>query len=450
MIINRYTSTCSVLLALSFLAPPAHGQSAAEQELQQQQNQNMANQGMQIGGNASAREEFSGSYVDQLAPDTDGLNQLEYEENNSDTKNDGGSQAMGMGSMLTAIGAGLMATGAAMNASSKCHCAGMPLIAMAVGTIFPNASGAFSTGGAMYDRADLSDYYGSNLENLALNDNNVSGFDDNTNAGNGIFADNGPSGAGAGGLTSSGGSLGANIGAGFDDGTANGFKVGDAIQADSEALRTGRLGEAFDTLEELKGIDRDAFAAELLKGGNLGETMAKFGLADSADAFNSALSPYLSKEDAAATLAKFKNGELDEYGAIGGEEYADGSGKFANAAGGGADGEGSGESSTQIFGDDVDKLLGGANDMSLEELLGLNGKGKKEGADGKQAGDGDGPQRNLASANLAFAGGIESPGGVYTEASIFERVKRVYKAEMRELLPFDYFVRTKAKEKRRN
>lgn len=387
---------------------------------------------------------YGTQYSDLLVEERDGVNQLDQQKDGESNKNAGAGAANNLGMMLTGIGTGMIATGVALNASSHCGCAGMPLIASGV-FFLAGAAGSFGAGGAMSADAATNFDYGKHLDDLSNFDGSLGnptnpGFnvDDGGNSGGVPNFNGNPSSPGNSATPTAS--------------TSTGFRV------DESSLSNGRLGQSLDELEALGLSDREAFVNAIANGEDLGGLLQQNGLIKDKGAFDEMLKAQ--KVDQAALIADFKSGKYDEFGNLieGADEKASG----ADYAGGGKGLEqGEGEASQEgevkpgegpvTFDDIVAQMMkkGGKGPQSLKDILGITGKGSKKKGLAKDGGpEGLDGLRGLASdteAKYAFVDHTDLDSE-YEEKTLFKRVHLIYRVRTGDMLPTEWYIRNRIQE----
>jgi hypothetical protein len=393
---------------------------------------------MSKGATEEGQAGFGKKYSDQMILDRSATTQTGNQIGNSANGADGGEKAKGLASQLFGIGAGLIASGIALNASSKpCYCAGMPLIA--AGIFFnKGGQGSNNAGNAMIDmsgisnikRDDLADINNINLvkTNLPINQNKTNPGDTQNNKSL-IDTNNAASrNANAPGLRVDGR---------FDAENAN------RITIDETALSKGKAGEAFAAIEAAYGIDRKELAQALVEGQDVIDFLAKKGALNgkSAEEYRDMLAA--ESVDASKLREQFENGEMDEYKDLVNFEGEGGNG-LADANKGKADGIKAGSASLKrekTYAELMAEIFG-----KNSTIAGVKLEGAAELS--PSAAEKDPQLRALASNSSYRLSRDYLAGGDFREKNLFERVNRIYRTNSSRLVPEDYFIRLQSERDR--
>lgn len=418
--LRRQSLTCCLgLFALIFQTEMALANSDAqrameqrnrEQEQQQAPASSSANP-MQAGNSAAGQAAYGQAHADTLTLDRTADTQREQQSVNALNNTSAGGSAGNLASQLMTTSVGLIAAGIAANAASKpCYCAGMPMIAM--GIFFGKGSqGASNASNAMFDTSGYSTNLGTGLDNLGGADRNPAQNAALTNSREnalGIFAKNG---------VSTG-----------DASSSSSFRADgrSEIQIDESAL-SQKAGDDLAQIEKSLGLPRGDLVKAITSGSDLAQFLADrnalFG--KTADEFRAELAQ--AKIDEAELVESFTDGELAEYGGPEAGEAAGLGAEFAGRAGASSKGAGQNISVADAMAAIFGKKTGAGNPLLDAEKEKLK--------------NGTSDLRALASRSDINLTADYGRGAIFSEASLFERVRQRYKAETPNLLTTDFLMR---------
>ena len=385
---------------------------------------------------------FGQAFANDLIVERTGVKQEEFEQDGTDNKDSGGGSALSLGADLIKKGIDMIIKGLSLNSSSRCGCAGNPLIA--AGKFFKaGGAGANNAGNSMLADARVGDGFGDNLSQLTLASTSVNV--------NGLNDAGGVGGFSPGAASSSVGVPGGVVGSAAAAGVQAASSIA-ALTVDEARLNSGTLGKAFDDLEKKFGVDRKELASALLKeGDDLGATLEKFGVVEDGDAFNTTISEVDLEKENLAELAKTAGVEVPDGLNTGGA-----SGESTAGAEGVAGADGAGTVELGPDGKPIEKkafsfadIVAGINKggdgkkdgLSAKELLGLTGK-KNALARTKNGANNDGVSGSKLYDGVAGAesGRAIASSGFYSEKTIFQRVHQHYQARMHKMLGTDFYI----------
>lgn len=398
--------------------------------LTQAQTTNPNQDAMSRGNSAEGQAGYGEAFKSQVQTSYSGQNQKEYQGDNLTNGSSGGSAASGLSGQLMATSIGLIAGGVALNASSTCHCAGLPMIAS--GVYFGLGSqGASNASNSMGGMADLSGFNRGNLDtidtNALVNNRNqvitTGGVIDSN-----LKSDSTIKGGGA---QSSGGS--------------STFKATarTEITIDSAALRSGKIGEAFDKIEKAYGIDREDMANAIARGEDIAKYLESKGAlhGKSATEFRADLSKEQPDKD--ALRSSFEKGEYDEYKELAKNDNSGSSTEFGPGGGTLDNAAASKDGKRAAAGQQPTEQQKSAQEV-LAEIFGKKGEGNAKATDAlgdKQLRNPNDPElRALASRTDIVLSDDYVTGGTYSESSLFQRVRARYRLATPAMLSTEYFM----------